>query len=647
MVRTLPGPTRPRGATRPLGRVLGTFCLLGTACLAGAALAQQPPGPQDAAPASAEPPAVVGRIAEISGSVSHKAASASEWEKAERNWPIVAGDAIYAAADGRARLEIGGASVTVRPGAVVDLAALDDRSVSLRADSGSASIVTAAGGEPFAVLTPRGSASLGPDGVYRVSAGDETAPTEIAVCRGGATLADGQTRLREGEMAMLSGDASAPQIRVAAAPSGGCGAEPMPEARLPQKVSRRMTGIRDLADHGRWSRTPEGGDVWFPNVGEDWAPYRDGRWSWVAPWGWTWVDDAPWGFAPFHYGRWAELDGRWGWLPGEPVERPVYAPAMVAFIDPPPDAVEGPDPAFGWVPLGPGEIYRPYYPTPGIDYARRVNLNIVGVTGATIGALIAAPLAVAALRNRRAVTVVPVAVVNGGRPVAPALLPTKPQILASAPVRPAGKPVMPRAPGAPRMPPVPGRPAAAPPRPLPPLAARPVPPALRPAGPAGGAGGPRGPMPLTPPVVAPGRVPPSPKAMPSVAGRPPAAGRPPVAGPRSMPAGPAFTGPKTGGPKPALRQPGPAAPPVRTAPVSHPAPVARHMPAARPMPMARPTQPMARPMPAPVARSAPMARPAPPVARAMPAPMARSAPMARPAPPRAAPHPAAPKKPPH
>ena len=56
--------------------------------------------------------------------------------------------------------------------------------------------------------------------------------------------------------------------------------------------------------------------VWYPNVYPGWAPYREGHWAWVEPWGWTWVDDAPWGFAPFHYGRWVNVGGRWGWVPG-------------------------------------------------------------------------------------------------------------------------------------------------------------------------------------------------------------------------------------------------------------------------------------------------------------------------------------------
>ena len=41
--------------------------------------------------------------------------------------------------------------------------------------------------------------------------------------------------------------------------------------------------------------------------------YHTGHWDWIAPWGYTWVDDSNWGYAPFHYGRWVTIGGRWGW----------------------------------------------------------------------------------------------------------------------------------------------------------------------------------------------------------------------------------------------------------------------------------------------------------------------------------------------
>jgi hypothetical protein len=98
-----------------------------------------------------------------------------------------------------------------------------------------------------------------------------------------------------------------------------------------------------------------------------WAPYRYGHWVWVDPWGWTWIDDAPWGFAPFHYGRWAFAGGAgWVWVPGAMAARPVYSPALVAFV-----GVGGVGMA-AWFPLGPGEVYRP---GPNVRY---VNQGVVG-----------------------------------------------------------------------------------------------------------------------------------------------------------------------------------------------------------------------------------------------------------------------------
>ena len=44
------------------------------------------------------------------------------------------------------------------------------------------------------------------------------------------------------------------------------------------------------------------------------------------------IDEQPWGFAPYHYGRWAHAGNRWVWVPPQRDVRPVYAPALVAFV---------------------------------------------------------------------------------------------------------------------------------------------------------------------------------------------------------------------------------------------------------------------------------------------------------------------------
>ncbi|MGH9931672.1 MAG: DUF6600 domain-containing protein, partial [Pyrinomonadaceae bacterium] len=68
----------------------------------------------------------------------------------------------------------------------------------------------------------------------------------------------------------------------------------------------------------------------------------------------TWVSNEPWGYAPYHYGRWANLNNQWYWIPDGVNTTPSYAPALVAFV--PVD-----DNQIGWVPLGPGDVYAPRY----------------------------------------------------------------------------------------------------------------------------------------------------------------------------------------------------------------------------------------------------------------------------------------------
>jgi hypothetical protein len=205
-------------------------------------------------------------------------------------------------------------------------------------------------------------------------------------------------------------------------------------------VSRDTIGYEDLDQYGTWRMVPPYGMVWVPaGVGPGWAPYHSGHWAWVEPWGWTWIDDAPWGFAPFHYGRWAYA-GFWFWLPGTIAPRPVYAPALVAFVGGPGFGVSA---AFGvgggvaWFALGPGELYRPVYRVSpayvqqvniryGVVDVNVVNMNYVnrGVPGAVIA--------------------VPQAAFVGARPVAGVAVAVDARELDHAPVIGAAPPVAPR-----------------------------------------------------------------------------------------------------------------------------------------------------------------------------------------------------------
>jgi hypothetical protein len=159
------------------------------------------------------------------------------------------------------------------------------------------------------------------------------------------------------------------------------------EARSARYVSHELVGYEDLDDAGEWRSAPAYGSVWVPRtVIAGWAPYRYGHWGWVEPWGWTWIDDAPWGFAPFHYGRWVYWDGGWAWVPGRVVARPVYAPALVAFVGGRNWSVAigiGGGSGVAWFPLAPDEPYVPAYHV-SQTYVRNVNVTNVNVTNINV-----------------------------------------------------------------------------------------------------------------------------------------------------------------------------------------------------------------------------------------------------------------------
>jgi hypothetical protein len=142
-------------------------------------------------------------------------------------------------------------------------------------------------------------------------------------------------------------------------------------AQGPRQTNQYYTGTEDLDPYGSWSEVPDYGNVWFPNSDSDWAPYRDGSWVYEPYYGWTWVSYEPWGWAPYHYGRWFVYGGRWGWYPG-PVYggyRPVWGPAYVSFFGwggggfglSVGFGFGGGWGRVGWLPIGPGDWYHPWY----------------------------------------------------------------------------------------------------------------------------------------------------------------------------------------------------------------------------------------------------------------------------------------------
>jgi hypothetical protein len=339
-----------------------------------------------AALALADPPAQVGRLSYLYGTVSFAPADApNEWAAAPINRPITHGDRLWADNDGRAEIRIGSTAVRLAALTSVDVLRLDELGVQLRLAQGTLNVHLRRldAGDSFEISTPGGAVLLTQPGQYRVNVDPAGAATSVLVRRGQADVLTNNAPYAVQEQQLSVFSTQGQETFAAPAPdefdNWAVACDRLEERAVATRyVHPEMTGYEDLDHHGSWRTVAEYGAVWVPTtVAAGWAPYRQGHWVWISPWGWTWVDNAPWGFAPYHYGRWVWLSNHWGWAPGARTTRPVYAPALVAFVGGANwSASVRSGPAVGWVPLGWREPYIPWY-RHSPAYVRNVNVTHV------------------------------------------------------------------------------------------------------------------------------------------------------------------------------------------------------------------------------------------------------------------------------
>ncbi len=341
-----------------------------------------------------DPPGRVARLGYLQGSVSFAPAGETEWVEAVPNRPLTTGDQLWTDEGARAEVQLGSAVIRLGPDTSFSFLNLDDNTVQVQVTSGTINVTVRRLGEneTFEIDTPNQAFTVIEPGKYRIEVGEDGDYTAISVREGlGTATGDGQSyELRGGQRGTISGtdqlEADVEQIYEPDEFDTWAYARDhrydySPTARY---LSHDVVGFDDLDDNGDWRDDPAYGHVWFPNrVEAGWAPYHVGHWAWINPWGWTWVDDNSWGYAPFHYGRWVSVGGRWGWVAGPVEVRPVYAPALVVFIGGGPGA-GGFGGNVGWFPLGPREVYVPSYHV-SEAYVTRVNVSstTVNVTQVT------------------------------------------------------------------------------------------------------------------------------------------------------------------------------------------------------------------------------------------------------------------------
>ncbi|MCC7200380.1 MAG: hypothetical protein IT483_12790 [Gammaproteobacteria bacterium] len=348
-------------------------------------------------PAAADPSGRVARLSNIQGNVSYSPAGEDDWLDVSRNRPLIAGDRIWTERRARAEIQVGSSAIRIGPETSLEILALDDQLVQVEVTQGTVNLRVRRlySGQEIEVATPTLAFAIDRPGRYRIDVDPNDNETTVVVWEGGGdAYGDGtQFPLQAGDTVKFYGTDLRDHELLGMPRSDSFDRYCLDrDQRLSRSGSLRyvsddLVGYSDLDEYGTWQADRNYGNVWYPNnVGAGWAPYRDGYWTWQEPWGWTWVDDAPWGFAPSHYGRWAYTSNRWGWVPGPRNVRPMYAPALVAFVGGNGWSVSlnfGGRSPVGWFPLGPREVYVPSYPA-SRDYFSRVNVNNTVINNTTI-----------------------------------------------------------------------------------------------------------------------------------------------------------------------------------------------------------------------------------------------------------------------
>ncbi len=284
----------------------------------------------------------VARISVMNGDVSVRRGDSGEMVAAALNAPLVVADQLLTGPNSRAEIQFDWANM-VRMAAMseVRLAEMENQRYQIQVARGMVTFrVLRDSNAQVEISTPSVSVRPVRQGAYRIAV-REDGTTEITVRSGEAEIFTprGSERLSAGQTMLARGAVADPEFQIvrAVAPDDWDRWNENRDRQLEQSasynhVSPDIYGAEDLDNYGTWQNEPSYGDVWYPRVAEDWAPYRDGRWSWMDWYGWNWVSYDPWGWAPYHYGRWCYTAGRgWGWWPGATFRASLLEPRAGGF----------------------------------------------------------------------------------------------------------------------------------------------------------------------------------------------------------------------------------------------------------------------------------------------------------------------------
>jgi hypothetical protein len=129
-----------------------------------------------AAPALADPPGRVGRLAELQGTVWFYSPDDGDWIAAVRNRPITDGDRLATDAGARAEVRVGSSTLRLDASSELEVLRLDDDAVRVQLHSGSAAlrVTTPNAAREFELVTDEGRFLPMEPGSYRIDRADAT-----------------------------------------------------------------------------------------------------------------------------------------------------------------------------------------------------------------------------------------------------------------------------------------------------------------------------------------------------------------------------------------------------------------------------------------------------------------------------------------
>ena len=310
------------------------------------------------------PAFAVARVKVLDGSVWVRPSEGGEWEEFLSNSPVPPRSRVSVPEGSEAELQFhGGQFVLLTSGTDFEIRDLQEGKSAFRLRAGEIRFdLPTDDFAPVTVRIPGGALARFPEPGRHWLTVTEDDETRLVVRRGHAVVElDGDEHpLRAGEEAVIGRDITVGQYRGSDDDTASAPPPSEPQGDAPPVV------VNELRDYGEWITVPTYGYVWRPRVAAGWSPYVYGRWVWISPYGWTWVSYEPWGWYPYRCGYWL-TDPVFGWI-WSPYNSFVsvnfvfgshryrhhnvyFRPATVRFIP------EGRN--VRWVPLRPGERYRP------------------------------------------------------------------------------------------------------------------------------------------------------------------------------------------------------------------------------------------------------------------------------------------------